>query len=261
MTEQPNFKYSLLEADSYMTDICCNSVQVLKHQISLTHEYTNRMNELYIATNNKHHFYIFIRGLETLYHIYQYLLFYTQNVHLAHNYCQKSIYFYIEYINQIMDDPNVFLKLTITDAILFVYKKTIYNINPKLSKAHLPDNIYNILHIHGNTTKMVISNIYYMNNHEVNPFDHIYEFFNTISIHDLIPNDLNDTEYSAIYTFIKLLNERFHNTIIQSQYIDCIHKMSKKIHSKNLTEKDIIEKMNTKNISSLNPTQIIKLFD
>jgi hypothetical protein len=46
--------------------------------------------------------------------------------------CEKGIYYFTEFISQI-ENENSFLKLSSIDAIIFVYKKTIYNINKKLS--------------------------------------------------------------------------------------------------------------------------------
>ena len=48
--------------------------------------------------------------------------------------CEKGIYYFTEFISQI-ENENSFLKLSSIDAIIFVYKKTIYNINKKLSVA------------------------------------------------------------------------------------------------------------------------------
>ena len=45
--------------------------------------------------------------------------------------CEKGIYYFTEFISQI-ENENSFLKLSSIDAIIFVYKKTIYNINKKM---------------------------------------------------------------------------------------------------------------------------------
>lgn len=41
---------------------------------------------------------------------------------------QKSVYYYIEFLGQIINIHNQFLKLTPKDAVVFMYKKTIFKI-------------------------------------------------------------------------------------------------------------------------------------
>ena len=73
--------------------------------------------------------YVIERGIETLHYIYNILLLYTKNCDISFYYCQKAYYYYIEFIGQIGDDSHSFLQLNSKDATLFVYKKTICDIN------------------------------------------------------------------------------------------------------------------------------------
>ena len=73
--------------------------------------------------------YVIIKGLETIQYVFYMLLLYTKNLELVHYHCCKAFYYYIEFIGQVGDDNHVFLRLTSKDAILFVYKKTIFEIN------------------------------------------------------------------------------------------------------------------------------------
>jgi hypothetical protein len=47
---------------------------------------------------------------------------------------KKSYYFYIEFIEQISDNNVTFLQLSSRDAILFVYKRTIFELNQEYRK-------------------------------------------------------------------------------------------------------------------------------
>ena len=47
---------------------------------------------------------------------------------------QKSFYFYVEFIGQISEDQHSFLHLSSKDASIFVYKKTIFEINDEIIK-------------------------------------------------------------------------------------------------------------------------------
>jgi hypothetical protein len=66
---------------------------------------------------------------------------------IAFYHSQKAFYFYIEFIEQINHDQNAYLKLNSKDAILFVYKKTIYDIPYELRlKIHKSQDSSSALH-------------------------------------------------------------------------------------------------------------------
>lgn len=72
--------------------------------------------------------FIIIRGIDTISHVFIMFLYYTQNLETVYNYSQKSLYLYTEFIEQISFDKNSFLQLTSKDAVIYVYKKTLYEI-------------------------------------------------------------------------------------------------------------------------------------
>ena len=77
--------------------------------------------------------FIYYQGLKALKHIFIFLLHHTKNLKFTYYHCEKGIYYFTEFISQI-ENENSFLKLSSIDAIIFVYKKTIYNVNKKISK-------------------------------------------------------------------------------------------------------------------------------
>lgn len=79
--------------------------------------------------NNKYYLFVIRRGLETIIHCYKFLLLYTRNYELALYHCKKAYIYYVEFIGQIGYNNNSFLQLNSKDATLFVYKKTIFDIN------------------------------------------------------------------------------------------------------------------------------------
>ena len=82
-----------------------------------------------ITLNNYQLFnFLIIRGVDTICHVFILLLYFTNNKQLVLFHCQKSFYFYIEFVSQITHDDKSFLKLNSNDAVLYVYKKTIYEI-------------------------------------------------------------------------------------------------------------------------------------
>jgi hypothetical protein len=54
---------------------------------------------------------------------------YTKNSSLLQHHLEKGYLYYVEFVSQIGEDTNSYIKLNSKDATLFVYKKTIYDIN------------------------------------------------------------------------------------------------------------------------------------
>jgi hypothetical protein len=65
-------------------------------------------------------------GLNALHRVFEFVLIRTKNIEKAYYYSQKTYYYYLEYIEQI-HTSNLSQSLNHMDAILFVYKKTIFN--------------------------------------------------------------------------------------------------------------------------------------
>ena len=72
---------------------------------------------------------ILLYGINILHHVFNFILFYTKNLPLTLTHSKNAYVYYIEFIEQIKNKNNLFLKLKKEDAALFVYKKTIFNIN------------------------------------------------------------------------------------------------------------------------------------
>ena len=80
--------------------------------------------------------FIISRGLDTITHVFILLLYYTQHLETVYTYSQKSLYLYIEFIEQIAFDKNSFLQLSSKDAVIYVYKKTLYEIKQSCCKKN-----------------------------------------------------------------------------------------------------------------------------
>ncbi len=66
-------------------------------------------------------------GLNSIYRVFEYVLIKTKNVEKAYYYCQKTYFYYTEYMEQI-HQTNLQHSLNQTDAVLFIYKKTIFEL-------------------------------------------------------------------------------------------------------------------------------------
>lgn len=76
--------------------------------------------------------YLLERGFQCITFVYQIVFLHSCNLNMAFYHAQKAYYYYAEFMNQIMIDKGTFLKLSSRDAILFVYKKTIFEILPEV---------------------------------------------------------------------------------------------------------------------------------
>ena len=133
VTENP--QYALNNVDNYKPIFDCLLQDILTKFVSVIIEYMRFMSEK-ISMKNKHYYrFIFERGIETLSHVFINTLYFTKNLDLSFYHSQKAYYFYIEFIEQISDENVTFLQLSSRDAILFVYKKTIYEINQEYKKT------------------------------------------------------------------------------------------------------------------------------
>ena len=66
--------------------------------------------------------------------VFNYIFLHTKNIDITFYHSQKSFYYYVEFIEQITEDKNMFLKLSSRDAAMYVYKKTIFEINNESRK-------------------------------------------------------------------------------------------------------------------------------
>ena len=82
------------------------------------------------------------KGINIILNVFKIILMYTKNLEVAKLYTSNSIYFYIEYINQITrNDTEIhFVNLSLNDAILYVYRKSIYELSDSHKKKFVLDN-------------------------------------------------------------------------------------------------------------------------
>ena len=95
---------------------------------------------------------IFNKGFSLISNVFITILMYTRSLNTTIHHTQKAILYYIEYITQITDkDENMFFNLTLKDAIVYVYTKTIYDINEKIRSKYVmskyENELFRIIHV------------------------------------------------------------------------------------------------------------------
>lgn len=115
------------------------STIITKYELIINEYLKHGKDNIYIQ-NLQYFKYVLRRGINTLNHVFKLLLIYTKNLEIVYYNCQKSYIYYIEFIGQIGDDNHSFLQLNSKDASLFVYKKSIFDINSDIRNNYVLDN-------------------------------------------------------------------------------------------------------------------------
>jgi hypothetical protein len=142
-----------MNKEFFKPNLCFSIREIIQKYNSLIQEYIQFINENLINNNNNNNSYnkiylkfILLRGFETITNVFNMVLFYTDNLDTTFFHSQKAFYYYVEFIQQISNDNNSFLKLTSRDAVIYVYKKTIFLINKdnkKMNESNIPLDLLN----------------------------------------------------------------------------------------------------------------------
>lgn len=159
---------------------------------------------------------IYIKGIKILENVFFLSLLYFNTFNDVYNNSEKAYVYFIEFINQIdinnqfdVNNENNF-DLTIKDAILFSYKKTIFGNENKINENNnnISDNDMSLL-------KKIIKNI---NNVYILNYDYYNELCNNDS-NDEFKNNLTNTK-----NFIELIYNNYKNDEIVLEKINNVLK-------------------------------------
>ena len=245
-------QYLLNNVNNYKNIIQNTPCEILTKITKVLIEYMRLISEKNNIKNKQYYIFIFERGIETLIHIFSMIFYYTKNLELSFYHTQKAYYFYIEFIEQISDDTITFLQLSSRDALMFVYKKTIFEINNDIKKKCIPltkDEQIIISYIDDNMPiyKKLVS---FMLAHKDFKYENKLEYINIccdkIQELTIILNRSNKKE--SIYLFINLLeNKNLKTPILICQFFklleEFIIKSKVQINKKANKEKNLINKI------------------
>ena len=127
-------KTNIFEIKNYNKTLTISNDIILSKFCELINEYLFHITENIIIQNRQYYIFILLRGLSTIKHIFNTMLLYTKNLDLTIYHTKKAYLFYVEFIGQIGEENNSYLQLNSKDATLFVYKKTIFEINNEYRK-------------------------------------------------------------------------------------------------------------------------------
>ena len=190
-------------------------------------------------------------------HIFNILLLYTRNLKLTIHHCKKAYLFYVEFIGQIGNDNHSYLQLNSKDAILFVYKKTIFEINNEYRKQfetsliekNLFEYIDRLTTIYIEILEFVIDNENINKDSKMSYVMYIQKMSLKI-INKIIlskKNILSKTDICDKYIYYKKLLKTKNIKLDECLFFNLSNFFLKKIQSKNITKKDIYNKLYNNN--------------
>lgn len=131
-----DLNYSLNNIENYKKELNSTISEIINKYLNLLIEYYKFIIENIKIKNKNVSRFIIIRGIDTITNVFLNLLLFTKNIDLTYFHCQKSFYFYVEFVGQISEDEKMFLQLTSRDASTYVYKKTIFEITNEFKKIN-----------------------------------------------------------------------------------------------------------------------------
>lgn len=260
--------YILYNTSNYKTVIDNSVSEILTKFVEVILEYMRFISEKIIMKKKSYYRFIFERGIETLIHVFSVIFYFTKNLELTFYHTQKAYYFYIEFIEQISDDNVTFLQLSSRDAILFVYKKTIFDLNNEYKKAiHEPTveekNILATVNTYIHIYKCIVL---FIINHTDFKYENKNEYINTscdaieFVSETLNKNKIKSNHIECVYLFITLLDDKKIDTLDFFRLLDQFIK--KVLNKKKFNEKVIKNKIYDSELSNfINNNELNKIVD
>ena len=160
--------YNIDFVDNYLAQYNVTAIDLFTRYLHIIKEFIAQSKDIACLRNTNYFKHVVVKGVETLTHAFRCLLMYTKNMELAHYNCKKAIYYYVEFVGQLEDDKHEALKLTLNDAVLFVYKKTIFEISQSFRKDYnsqsdeksfiITDNLFCMTEIYLSCFRNIIDN-------------------------------------------------------------------------------------------------------
>ena len=270
--EQFNYNFNISNTKNYNKDMRCHGIENIYKSIC------NLMAEFLIYTvdnikvqNNKYYLFIIKRGLETLIHCYRFLLMYTRNFEMALFHCKKAFIYYVEFIGQIGYNSNSYLQLNSKDATLFVYKKTIFDIDndERRELSLLPEEILyleitsNIITLYKKLILIILENnadlqkslapiIHFCTKHTSKIIENVYN-------NKITPEQNLDNIKKVLYFVEGIVKKDINNSLY---FVNIINSFVKKIKKSEIKYTDLHSKLSSEKFNEiLNKRSYIKLIN
>lgn len=253
---------SLNNIENYKTELDSNEHILFIKYIGLIHELIECSVDNIFIQKSEYLKYVLMKGIKNVFYIFNFLLLYTKNLELTIYHTQKAILYFIEFIGQIGDDNHSFLKLNTKDASLFIYKKTIFEVNNDFRKSYEESEetktkmemLHLYIETYNNIMLKIIENFDFQNKSledlQTITFTKLYKIVESLIQLPIIFKGNNEqikdkiNEYSV---FVNNINACYSMPFIFNNYLNLINYTIKKGYNKNID--NIIVK---KNLESIN---------
>jgi hypothetical protein len=216
--------------------------------IKIIIEYLNR--GLFVKNNKLFAFYI-LKGYDMLITIFSIVMYQTKNMDIAFYKCQKASHLYIEYIEQISDEQNIYLNLTSRDALLYVYKQTIFD-ELDLNKTCDPldsdnnhmifESIYAYTGIYKKILEIYLKSLGNNNSNQMT-IQQIKTLYENVHIHEMDTLEVLDKILDVFYSSevnIELFFDIFKTLLKKINQPNILLKIKKKLYTENITNNWLI---------------------
>lgn len=212
--------YSLHNSDNFKKELEPEIGDIINKISLLFLEYFKFITENVKLKTSGFSKFIIIRGIDTIVNVFNFILLYTKNIDVTYFHCQKSFYFYVEFVGQISEDEKMFLQLSSRDASTYVYKKTIFDINCDLRKSNEEISDYTKLKLTiincyievYKTLLLKLINYDFYDAQNIKLVEELYKKLNNLNNKSLI-HDLNNI-IEILYYNIEKPNELYEITLI-----------------------------------------------
>jgi len=238
--------YSLQNIKNYNKNIDCHFSEITEKYSYIIIEYLKYIMKTIQFKKNKIIKFLILRGLNTITHVFKYILYYTKNLNITFYQCEKAYYFYVEFVTQISEDDKAFLQLSSRDATNYVYKKTIFDINYEFKKNIITETLeskmkLDLLDIHINIYTKLIEQIIENDLFYNDDYSSLIKIIESI-IHPLNSSNLNLHQLIILESIIDNLSFKISNIKV---FFDIISQLTKKI----IKEPTILQIINDKLIN------------
>jgi hypothetical protein len=238
--------YTLYNVANYKPNIDNTINEIIYTFVRSIIESLRIMSSKIFIKDKRQYKFVFEKGIETIIHVFSVIFYYTKNLELSFYHTLNARNIYIEYIDQITDDNNLFLQLSSKDAIITVYRKTICEINNEYRKKLPEPSIEekNMLDIFDSCAHIYKRIIHFIINHKDFNYNNMTDFISkTCQLLDNLKEAITSIKlkisyFECIYLFVDLLCD---NQIDINEFFKLLNEFIKKINLKRKIDEQTIK--------------------
>ena len=232
MTSQD--RNNIQNTECYNTSYQDNYTAIFSKYMLIISEYLKHAENNIFLQNITYRKYVIKKGISTITHIFKLLLIYTKNMDMIYYNCQKSFVYYIEFIGQIGEDNHSFLQLNSKDAALFIYKKTIFEINNDIRKNYTTNENNDKLITNVDLLTTIYNTIIFrlIDNMELCDIIKIINLELPKILHKIIKLHIDSDDINILHLTLEFITHSRNNNILEC--LDIFVKKIKKRHNINI---------------------------